>query len=98
MQPYILHTFGFVPGIIIICVVAVVTSWADYVVGIFKMQYPEVYSLADVCFIMWGPIGREISGFFFWVSGWVSEADVLARRYSCSWSRACGYIDRIQCC
>jgi hypothetical protein len=68
-QPYILHTLGFAPGLLLILAVATATTWADYVVGVFKLSYPEVYSLPDVMGVMWGAVGREVGGVFFWLAG-----------------------------
>ncbi|GMK56145.1 hypothetical protein CspeluHIS016_0212010 [Cutaneotrichosporon spelunceum] len=42
------------PGCILLTVVAAAATWPDYVVGVFKMAYPEVYSIPDICTLMWG--------------------------------------------
>jgi hypothetical protein len=79
----VLNVLGFVPGVIVIVsaasrrgvaswlisqiVVAIIITWSDYVVGTFKLNHPEVYTLADVGFLIGGPIGREILGFAYWV-------------------------------
>ncbi|OWZ44048.1 neutral amino acid transporter [Cryptococcus neoformans var. grubii Br795] len=65
--PAVLDTFGLIPAILIIFAVAAATTWADYVVGVFKQNHPEVYTLADVGYIMWGPIGREVFGAIYWI-------------------------------
>ncbi|KAK4688965.1 hypothetical protein P7C73_g1136, partial [Tremellales sp. Uapishka_1] len=65
--PAVLDTFGLVPGILIIVAVAILTTWSDYVVVCFKKNHPEVYTMADVGFIMFGPVGREVLGFCFWL-------------------------------
>jgi len=43
------------------------TTWSDYVVGMFKIRHPHVYTLADVGQMLFGPIGRELFGFGYWV-------------------------------
>ncbi|GFZ50956.1 hypothetical protein JCM24511_08714 [Saitozyma sp. JCM 24511] len=48
-------------------IVAIIITWSDYVVGTFKLNHPEVYTLADVGFLIGGPIGREILGFAYWL-------------------------------
>ncbi|GAA5979049.1 hypothetical protein JCM11641_004955 [Rhodosporidiobolus odoratus] len=59
--PSTFHTLGLVPGILILLVVAVFTTWTDYVIsGPFKRKHPQCYSVADVGQVLWGPIGREI--------------------------------------
>lgn len=55
------------PGIIIIITIGTIITWSDYVVGTFKINHPEVYTLADVGFIIAGPIGREVLGFAYWL-------------------------------
>lgn len=46
-QPAVLATLGYVPGIIVIVVIALIITWSDYVVGSFKMNHPEIYSVAE---------------------------------------------------
>ncbi|WVR07864.1 hypothetical protein IAU60_004907 [Kwoniella sp. DSM 27419] len=77
--PYALSVLGMVPGLIAIVVIALIvgcewgdggtwlTPGSDYVVGTFKLNHPEVYSIADAGYIIFGPIGREILGFAFWL-------------------------------
>ncbi|ODN77461.1 hypothetical protein L202_04638 [Cryptococcus amylolentus CBS 6039] len=65
--PAALDALGLVPAILVIVAVCLVITWADYIVGVFKLHHPEVYTLAEVGQIMFGPIGREIFGFFYWI-------------------------------
>ncbi|WRT70458.1 uncharacterized protein IL334_007456 [Kwoniella shivajii] len=65
--PAVLDTLGFIPGIIVIVVLAIIITWSDLVVGYFKLKHPEVYTVADAAHIMFGPVGREIIGFAFWL-------------------------------
>ncbi|WWC65396.1 uncharacterized protein I303_108014 [Kwoniella dejecticola CBS 10117] len=65
--PAVLDTLGFVPGVIVIVVLAIIITWSDLVVGYFKLNHPEVYTVADAAHIMFGPWGREIIGFAFWL-------------------------------
>ncbi|WVQ81417.1 hypothetical protein IAT38_003541 [Cryptococcus sp. DSM 104549] len=51
---------GGVPGVIIIIVIALMTTWSGHVVGTFKKNHPEVYSLDGVGFVLAGKWGREI--------------------------------------
>jgi amino acid permease len=46
-MPFYLHTVGLVPGLILIVAVGMMTTWTDYLVGKFKLAYPEVYTLAE---------------------------------------------------
>ncbi|WWC72427.1 uncharacterized protein I206_106389 [Kwoniella pini CBS 10737] len=65
--PAVLDTLGFIPGVIVIIVLAIIITWSDLVVGYFKLNHPEVYTVADAAHIMFGPWGREIIGFAFWL-------------------------------
>lgn len=66
--PATLAQIGMVPGIILIILSGVITTWADTVIGLFKRGHPEVYSVADVGGIMAGRFGRELFGSMYWVS------------------------------
>jgi len=46
-MPSFLHTLGLIPGIIVIIGFGVLATWADYIVGQFKIAHPEVYTLAE---------------------------------------------------
>ena len=65
--PTTLHAIGFVPGLILILVSGYLTTMMDIVIGIFKKGHPEVYTVAEVGYILAGPIGREVAGAMYWV-------------------------------
>ncbi|KXT10530.1 hypothetical protein AC579_6096 [Pseudocercospora musae] len=54
---------GMVPGVVIILVIASMTTWAAWMVGQFKLTHAHVYGIDDAGRIMAGKVGRE---FFFW--------------------------------
>lgn len=60
--PSVFDTLGIVPGVIILCIVGGITTWSDFMVGIFKLRHPHVYGIDDAGYLMFGPIGREILG------------------------------------
>lgn len=60
--PSAFDTLGLIPGIICLLAIAGITTWSDYIVGVFKMRHPEVYSISDVGGLLFGPIGRELMG------------------------------------
>ncbi|GAA6040913.1 hypothetical protein JCM8097_003184 [Rhodosporidiobolus ruineniae] len=64
--PSVLSTFGLAPGIVLLFVVGFLTTWLAYWVGEFKKAHPQMYSPADMGFIMGGKWGREITGLFYW--------------------------------
>ncbi|KGB76014.3 neutral amino acid transporter [Cryptococcus deuterogattii R265] len=63
--PNVLLTVGAVPGVIIILGVAVMTTWCGHVVGTFKRNHPEVYSMDGVGYVLAGKWGREIFSFTY---------------------------------
>lgn len=54
---------GMVPGIIIIAFLGVFATYTSWLLVQFKLRHPEVHTMADAGFIMFGPIGREIMAF-----------------------------------
>lgn len=40
--PDTFHTLGMAPGVIILIVIAILTTWTDYYIGIFKLKHPTV--------------------------------------------------------
>ncbi|KAE8144557.1 putative amino acid transporter [Aspergillus avenaceus] len=56
--PTALDILGLVPGIICICVIAAVTTWSGYIIGIFKLNHREVYGIDDAGGLIFGPLGR----------------------------------------
>ncbi|EKV16903.1 N amino acid transport system protein [Penicillium digitatum PHI26] len=47
-------------GCIIIIGLGALTTYTGYVVGQFKLRYPQVHNMADAAEILFGPWGREI--------------------------------------
>ncbi|KAK7409305.1 hypothetical protein QQX98_008545 [Neonectria punicea] len=63
--PSVFDTLGMIPGLICLCVVAAITTWSDYIVGVFKLRHREVYGIDDAGGLMFGRAGQEIFGFAF---------------------------------
>ncbi|KAL2839538.1 transmembrane amino acid transporter protein-domain-containing protein [Aspergillus pseudodeflectus] len=63
--PSAFNTLGLIPGLICLLTIATITTWSDYVVGTFKLNHREVYSIADVGGIMFGGLGRGLFGAAF---------------------------------
>lgn len=63
--PAVLDTLGMVPGIIVLLVIAIITTWSDYMVGVFKLRHRSVYGIDDVGQLLFGRIGREFFGIVF---------------------------------
>ncbi|KAF2716484.1 amino acid transporter [Polychaeton citri CBS 116435] len=63
--PKVFDTLGLVPGVICLCAIAAITTWSDYIVGIFKLRHRQVYGIDDVGGLLFGRVGREILGTAF---------------------------------
>lgn len=60
--PVVFETLGMIPGVICLLVIATITTWSDYVVGVFKFKHPEVYGIDDVGRLVAGSPGYWIMG------------------------------------
>lgn len=63
--PAVFHSLGLIPGVIIILIIAAMTSWSNYIVGVFKMAHPDVYGIDDVGRKLFGRVGYEFFGVTF---------------------------------
>jgi hypothetical protein len=61
-MPAVFHTLGLIPGIILLIVIAGMTTWSDYIVGVFKLRHRHVYGIDDVGRMLFGRIGYEVFG------------------------------------
>lgn len=58
--PSALNVLGMVPGIICLITMACITTWSAYIIGTFKLNHREVYSIDDAGAIMFGLPGRIV--------------------------------------
>lgn len=58
--PQAFDVLGIIPGVLTLSAVAGITTWSDYIVGVFKLRHPEIYGIDDVGTMIFGRIGREI--------------------------------------
>ncbi|KWU42320.1 putative amino acid transporter [Rhodotorula sp. JG-1b] len=65
--PDVFHTLGLAPGIIILLVIAALTTYADWYIGMFKLKHPQVYSVSDCGEVMFGKVGGELFGIGYWL-------------------------------
>ena len=63
--PSVFNTLGLIPGVILLLVIAVMTSWSNYIVGVFKLAHPDVYGIDDVGRKLFGRAGYEFFGITF---------------------------------
>ncbi|GJN87101.1 hypothetical protein Rhopal_000046-T1 [Rhodotorula paludigena] len=64
--PATFHSLGLIPGILIFLFFAVLTTWSDYYLGVFKIKHPSVYSLQDCMTLVFGRWGGEFFGWSYW--------------------------------
>lgn len=63
--PQTFDALGLIPGVICLLTVAVITTWSDYMIGVFKRRHPGVYGLDDAGQLMFGRPGREFLAVVF---------------------------------
>lgn len=63
--PAAFDTLGLIPGVICLLAIAGISTWSNYIVGVFKLRHPEVYGIDDVGKKLFGRIGQEILAFAF---------------------------------
>lgn len=63
--PSVFHSLGLIPGVIIILIIAAMTSWSNYIIGVFKMNHPDIYGIDDVGRKLFGRFGYEFFGITF---------------------------------
>ena len=63
--PIAFDTLGIVPGVFILCAIAAITTWSNYVVGTFKLRHREVYGIGDMGGLLFGRPGRIFFGIAF---------------------------------
>lgn len=64
-MPTVLSATGGVPGSLIILAIGLITTWTGHVVGLFKLNHPEVYSMDGVGYVLAGKWGREAYSVFY---------------------------------
>lgn len=63
--PEVFHALGLIPGVICLLVIAAMTSWSNYIIGVFKRNHPDVYGIDDVGRKLFGRVGYEFFGITF---------------------------------
>ncbi|KAJ9481948.1 hypothetical protein VN97_g11506 [Penicillium thymicola] len=71
--PVAFDALGVVPGVICMCAIAAITTWSDYIIGVFKLRHREVYGIDDVGELLLGRPGRIVLGGAF-VLWWIFVA------------------------
>ncbi|KAF7715060.1 Uncharacterized protein PECH_003530 [Penicillium ucsense] len=63
--PIAFDALGVIPGIICLIAIAAITTWSDYIIGVFKLRHREVYNIDDVGELLLGRPGRILFGAAF---------------------------------
>lgn len=63
--PQVFDVLGLIPGVICLIAIATITTWSDYIVGVFKLRHREVYGIDDAGGLIFGRVGREVFGVAF---------------------------------
>lgn len=63
--PVAFDALGIVPGVVCLCAIAAITTWSNYMVGVFKLKHREVYGIDDVGELLLGRPGRLFLGSAF---------------------------------
>lgn len=63
--PASLYTLGALPGALNIVIWSVINTYCAIVLGNFRQRHPSCHSVADMAFVMGGPIAKEIVGALF---------------------------------
>ena len=63
--PAVFDVLGMIPGVICLLIIAAITTWSDYIVGVFKLRHRAVYGIDDAGQLMFGKIGRSVLGIAF---------------------------------
>lgn len=58
--PSALQVLGMVPGVVCLVIIGAMTTWSGWMIGRFKLNHREMYSIDDAGAIMWGTTGRVI--------------------------------------
>ena len=63
--PSVLDTLGMGPGLVVVVVIGIITTWSNYVIGNFKKNHPSVYGIDDVGYKLFGKVGKEFFAVVF---------------------------------
>ena len=73
--PLNFDTLGMIPGVICLLIIGGITTWSDYMVGVFKINHPSVYGIDDVGGMIAGKTGRYIMATVFVLCKYRSPSD-----------------------
>lgn len=75
--PSTFQVLGFVPGLVSLCVLCCLITWTGVVIGKFRLNHPELHTVADAGYILFGRFGRELMGVAQWLYYTLSYGSAL---------------------
>ncbi|KAL6362268.1 hypothetical protein LRP88_04346 [Fusarium phalaenopsidis] len=63
--PSAFNTLGIIPGIICLLAIGIIITWSMDIIGVFKLNHPEVYGIDEAMFLIFGRVGRELVSIAF---------------------------------
>ena len=63
--PLNFDVLGMIPGVICLLIIGGITTWSDWMVGVFKLNHRSVYGIDDVGEKIAGKPGRYVMGTAF---------------------------------
>lgn len=99
--PTAFDTLGIVPGVICLSLVACIITWSNCVIGTFKLNHPEIYSIDDAGALIFGRIGRGVLSVAFCLCTLPNQQDpdfslTYPRLDLCCWLWSSWYFDRFE--
>jgi amino acid permease len=67
--PAAFDALGLIPGVLCLLAICGITMWSNHMVGVFKINHPEVYGIEDVGMKIFGRVGSEVLGLTFALCG-----------------------------
>lgn len=65
--PQTFAILGFVPGLISLLVLCALSTWSGALVGTFCLSHPQVHSIGDAVYLLFGKHARDVVGAIFWL-------------------------------
>lgn len=66
--PSTFDKLGLIPGVLCLVAIGGITTWSDWIIGVFKIRHRHVYAIDDAGRMMFGRAGGEFFGFAMWLS------------------------------
>ena len=71
--PSAFDALGVIPGVLCMIGIGGTITWGNYVVGRFRLNHPEVYSIVDVGEMMGGKFGKEFMSVAFMLCKFLAD-------------------------